>query len=568
MLSELRVPLLDLLNEMKATPASSWPDLATKSLIAPLPKKGDLSDTGNWRGIVLMCHLTKLYDALLMQRLRNAVDHLLKYTQNAFRQDRGTAHHIAALKILTDVAKTHHDYPLHGCFVDFSKAFDSVFWKGIVRRLQFWNCPDLFIKEIFKVMQDHTLYVRTADGLLSDPISQGVGVLQGDTLAPYLFILVLDGVLQKLPEHLGALVTRPAPKQTSRQRTAKSGFHEIRITDTAFADDICLLTHTSPNLQELFSILEREALDVGLRINMGRGKTERFCIGDDPGIVRNMKGEPIPVVKNYKYLGSMVLNFEKEFAKRKGCAWAAVNAFEAVWSSNVSMDLKRRLFKSLVDPIFTYAAHTWSLTRSQMNEVDGAYGRLLRRALGLHPAFLSHDIVHTERLYGELPFITSVIAERRFKFCAHVFRATALCRQSHVLAYALAFDTSHLRPRVGHSNTFMATLARDARTVFDGLHPIFMNRSKSLEVATEIRAERQTERYRAIYHRRASHMQSYFDEDAEIDPDTNKRKRRAPRSVTIPDPTVMPLQVRPRASDVKFEWPISEESESSALPEW
>jgi len=452
------------------------------------------------------------------------------------------------LKIITDTARTRHDYPLHGCFVDFSKAFDSVFWKGIVRRLQFWNCPDLFIKEIFKVMQDHTLHVRTPDGLLSDPISQSVGVLQGDTLAPYLFILVLDGVLQKLPAHLGALVTRPAPKQTARQRAAKIGFQEIRLTDTAFADDICLITHTSPNLQELFSILEREAIGVGLRINMGQGKTERFCIGDVPGTVVTSHGAPIPVVSSYKYLGSLVLKFEKEFAKRKSLAWAALKSFDAIWDSDVKMDLKRSLFRALIDPIFTYAAHTWSMTRSQMNEVDCAYGRLLRRALGLMPAFLSHDLVHTEKLYGDMPFISSVLAERRFKFCAHVFRATAENRQPHALAYALAFDTTHLKPKTGAQSTFMSTLARDARTTFDGLHPIFENRARSLKVAMEIRAERQTERYRQIYLHRASHMQSYFDDAPCVH--AGKRVRRPPRAVIHPDPTVAPGEVRPCASDL------------------
>lgn len=402
-------------------------------------------------------------------------------------------------------------------------------------------------------MQGHTLYVRTSDNILSDPISQGVGVLQGDTLAPYLFILVLDGVLQKLPSHLGVLVTRAAPKQTARQRAAgihQFGQQEIRLTDTAFADDISIFAHTSTNLQQLFTILEREAVDVGLRVNMGVGKTERFCIGDVPGILLNMHGEPIPVVSNYKYLGSQVLDFEKEFAKRKGCAWAAINSFDAVWTSDVKMDLKRSLFKSLVDPIFTYAAHTWALTKTQMVEVDGTYGRLLRRALGLHPAFLSRDIVHTEKLYGDLPFISSVIAERKFKFCAHVFRATALRDDRHALAYALAFDTSHLRPKVGAQSTFMATLARDARLDFDGLHPVFKDRAKSLAVATEIRAERQTERYRAIYRNRSSRMQSYFDDDPEVDPHTGKRKRRPPRTVTFPDPVVAPGKVRPRASDI------------------
>jgi len=552
---QLRLAVLDVLNQMLSTPASSWPDLLVKSLISPIPKKGDLSDTGNWRGIVLLCHLTKLYDALLMQRLRRAVDNHLKYTQNGFRHDRSTVHHISLLKILIDTARTCHDYPLHGCFVDFSKAFDSVYWKAIVRRLQFWNAPDQFVRDVFKVMTGHTLYVRTSDGLLSDPISQNVGVLQGDTLAPYLFILVLDGVLQKLPVHLGVLLGRAAPKQTARQMAMNKHSlyeREIRLTDAAFADDIGLFTHTSPNLQELFSILERESLDVGLRVNMGPAKTERFCIGDVPGTLVNMHGVPIPVVKNYKYLGSQVLDFEKEFAKRKGCAWAAVNSFSAVWDSDVKMDLKRRLFKSLIDPIFTYAAHCWSLTRAQMNEVDGAYGRLLRRALGLQPAFLSHDLVHTEQLYGDLPFITSVLAERRFKFCAHVFRATALRNVPHALAYALAFDTSHLRPKVGSQSTFMATLARDARTVFDGLHPVFLNKTRSLQTSAEIRAERQSEKYRAIYVGRASHMYAYFEDEMSIDVDTGKRIRRPPRQLTHPSPVVKPGELRPAASESMF----------------
>ena len=165
---------------------------------------------------------------------------------------------------------------------------------------------------------------------------------------------------------------------------------------------------------------------------MGQGKTERFCIGDVPGTIRNSQSVPIPVVSSYKYLGLLLLNFEKEFAKRKSQAWAAMKTtFDAIWDSDITMDLKRSLFRALIDPIFTYVAHTWSLTRTQMNEVDCAYGRLLRRALRLMPAFLSHDIVHTEKLYGDLPFITIVIAERSFKFCAHVYRATAEVRQYH-----------------------------------------------------------------------------------------------------------------------------------------
>eukprot|EP00760_Papus_ankaliazontas_P027515 PhM_4_TR3375/c0_g1_i1/m.90649 len=101
----------------------------TSSLV-PLPKKGDLGNTGNWRGISLMQHITKLFDAMLLQRARQALDHLLHPAQNGFRPGRSTAHHIAALLMLEDLATTHR-FPLHGCFVDFSKAFDSVTWDAI-----------------------------------------------------------------------------------------------------------------------------------------------------------------------------------------------------------------------------------------------------------------------------------------------------------------------------------------------------------------------------------------------------------------------------------------------------
>ena len=65
------------------------------------------------------------------------------------------------------------------------------------------------------------------------------GVLQGDTLAPYLFIICLDYVLRtsidKIREN-GFELT----KKRRRRYTAKT------ITDTDYADDIAILANT-PN---------------------------------------------------------------------------------------------------------------------------------------------------------------------------------------------------------------------------------------------------------------------------------------------------------------------------------
>jgi len=165
-------------------------------------------------------------------------------------------------------------------------------------------------------------------------------------------------------------------------------------------------------------------------------------------------------------------------------------------------------------------------------------------------------------LHGNLPFITSVIAERRFKFCAHVYRATAEKRQEHALAYALAFETTHLKPKVGTHSTFMSTL-----WLARWLHPMFINRTLSLRMAREIAAERQTKRYRQIYLRRAAHMQFYVDDSPPV-----HAGKRPPRAVTHPDPTVVRGEVRPSASDFpRSVWPINQavraEGRTAPLPE-
>ena len=68
------------------------------------------------------------------------------------------------------------------------------------------------------------------------------GVLQGDTLAPYLFIICLDYVLRTLIDKIrenGFELT----KKSSRRYPAKT------ITDADYADDIALLANT-PNQAE------------------------------------------------------------------------------------------------------------------------------------------------------------------------------------------------------------------------------------------------------------------------------------------------------------------------------
>ena len=61
------------------------------SVLIPIYKKGGASDPGNYRGIALMSACAKLYDRMLLVRLRSVFDQHLRYNQNRFRPLRSTA---------------------------------------------------------------------------------------------------------------------------------------------------------------------------------------------------------------------------------------------------------------------------------------------------------------------------------------------------------------------------------------------------------------------------------------------------------------------------------------------
>ena len=75
------------------------------------------------------------------------------------------------------------------------------------------------------------------------------GVLQGDTLAPYLFIICLDYVLRTLIDKIRENYFK-LTKKRSRRYPAKT------ITDADYTDDIAILVNTPTQAETLLHSLE------------------------------------------------------------------------------------------------------------------------------------------------------------------------------------------------------------------------------------------------------------------------------------------------------------------------
>ena len=109
--------------------------------------------------------------------------------------------------------------------------------------------------------------VRSPDGD-TDYFDIVAGVLQGDTLALYLFIICLYYVLRtsidKIKENDFELT-----KKRSRRYPAKT------ITDADYADDMAIRASTPAQAETLLHSLERATAGIGLHVNAH--KTEYMC---------------------------------------------------------------------------------------------------------------------------------------------------------------------------------------------------------------------------------------------------------------------------------------------------
>jgi len=68
-----------------------------RGVIIPLPKKGDLTDCNNWRGITLLSVSGKVFARVLLNRMQNTVDQLLRQQQKGFRPGRSCIGQIFSL---------------------------------------------------------------------------------------------------------------------------------------------------------------------------------------------------------------------------------------------------------------------------------------------------------------------------------------------------------------------------------------------------------------------------------------------------------------------------------------
>ena len=153
----------------------------------------DLGFAKNYRGIKLTSISAKIYNALLRNRIEPKIDNILR-TKMASGEIDPRPH---KFWLSVEFWKVYVQKNLHATvlFVDFTKAFDSIH-RGKMEQILLANrLPRETVATITILYRNTKVKLRSPDGD-TDYFDIVAGVLQGDTLAPYLFIICLDYVLR------------------------------------------------------------------------------------------------------------------------------------------------------------------------------------------------------------------------------------------------------------------------------------------------------------------------------------------------------------------------------------
>ena len=229
--------------------------------LTPIPKKGDLKKTDNYMDISLTQVASKIYNRCLLNRIRPVIDKVLRPNQNGFRQGKSTTSHIFALHRIVEELKNYNKEAVV-TFIDFRKAFVSIDRGKMFQILNAYGIP-LEVVDAIKVMyEDTSALVITPEGE-PNTFSIDTGVLQGDPLAPFLFVICLDYALRSSISDTDGL--------TLKRRRSRRFPAEV-LADLDYADDIALLEDTIVAAQDFINRVENVCQGIGLFLNASKTK--------------------------------------------------------------------------------------------------------------------------------------------------------------------------------------------------------------------------------------------------------------------------------------------------------
>ena len=174
-------------------------------IIMVLHEKKDRTECGNYRGISLVAYAGKILLKVIVRRLSEYCERvgILPEEQSGFRPNRSTTDMMFVIRRLQELTRK-KQVPLYECFIDLTKAYDSVdrilLWTVFAR----FGVPQNMISVIRQFHDGMRACVRLDDRVYSGWFAVEQGLRQGCVLAPLLFNIFFVAVINVASERFKA----------------------------------------------------------------------------------------------------------------------------------------------------------------------------------------------------------------------------------------------------------------------------------------------------------------------------------------------------------------------------
>lgn len=229
------------------------------SFIVLIPKVENSQQLNHYRPISLVGCCYKILAKLLSKRLKVVLPCLIDEGQLAFLGGRNILDSVLVANETVDEVKKRKK----SCLIfkaDFEKAYDSVRWKFLYEILGIMKFLARWIRWIKKCVETPMIFVLV-NGSPTGEFKMRKGLRQGDPLAPFLFLVVAEG--------LAALMRSAVAKR--RFEGTKVGASNLSVSCLQFADDTVFFGEASiQNILTIKSILRCFEVASELRVNFSK----------------------------------------------------------------------------------------------------------------------------------------------------------------------------------------------------------------------------------------------------------------------------------------------------------
>ena len=241
------------------TPAK-WKESETLLLY----KKGDPLLLSNYRPIALANAVYKIWTGLLTMAMSRYAEHyhILSEGQEGFRKHRNTMRSLQSLlNVYEDACLSKQN--VYAVYIDYSNAFNTINQDKLLQILYDLGFPNVAVDAVKNIYHEAVTRIKISAGK-TDAINVDRGVLQGDTLSPFLFNCFTEPLTRWL--HVGGrgysfgCMAKADKKLQMKSRTASCGY----------ADDTTLLTDTVKTMALQMHKVEKYSAWGNLKLNLSK----------------------------------------------------------------------------------------------------------------------------------------------------------------------------------------------------------------------------------------------------------------------------------------------------------